>query len=104
MARLVHMVLLFAAFASYKTSAADLYAEFELPDCEFDTEVQFYTSEIDVSGLPEACYSDLHLTTIGFLIQVCVANNHECLSQQPCDSSCKIPSSPQDVTDDVETR
>lgn len=49
----------------------------DLEPCEFDTEVQFYTADIDVLNLPEACYEQEteratidHLTTIGFLIQV----------------------------------
>ena len=76
MAHLIHIALLFVAFASYKTLAKDLNTVYgQLPDCEFDMEVQFYTSEIDVSGLPEGCYESIdnidHLTTIGFIIQVC---------------------------------
>jgi hypothetical protein len=93
MARLIHILLLFVAFASCKTLAADLYADSKLPDCEFDTEVQFYTSEIDVSGLPEACYNDVHLTTIGFLIQVCVFSYvcfHSIMFSLKFDSSCTI--------------
>lgn len=42
----------------------------DLPTCELDTEIQFFTAEFDVLDLPEACYDEKHLTTLGFLIQV----------------------------------
>lgn len=37
-----------------------------LPECELDTEVEFYESDITVDGLSESCSSEMDL---GFLIQ-----------------------------------
>jgi len=45
-------------------------ANAQLPECELDTEVEFYSADIDVEGLSDECASlDEHLFTVGFLIQ-----------------------------------
>lgn len=49
----------------------------DLPECEFDTEVQFYTADIDVLQLPEACSEGFHLSTIGFILQDVVSDVEE---------------------------
>lgn len=47
------------------------------PACELGTEIQFYTAEFDILGLPEECYEKKHLTTIGFIIQDVIYNVEE---------------------------
>lgn len=68
MTKLVYCLLISVRLLSLSFAATPL-AE-SLPKCELDTETQFYNAEFDILDLPEACYDNTHLTTLGFLIQV----------------------------------
>jgi len=64
MVALLHLLVALATLTSIAYATSN-----DLPKCEFDTEIQFYNAEIDILDLPEACYDDNNLMTIGFIIQ-----------------------------------
>ena len=72
----VRAIAILATLLLPAASALPTTTNNDLQKCEFDTEVQFYTADIDVLDLPEACHEENELATIGFLIQVSPAERH----------------------------
>jgi hypothetical protein len=66
--KLLYCIFVYVRLLSLSSAATP--ATESLPTCELNTEIQFYTAEFDILGLPEACNENTHLTTLGFLIQV----------------------------------
>lgn len=69
---LQHLLLV----ASLQLSHSALASSDDLPECEFDTQVQFYNVDIDVLNLPENC-RDPDLINIGFITQDVVDETEE---------------------------
>lgn len=66
--RLGALLFVLATLASLAIASADVDPTGDLPECENDTEIQFYNAKIGIMELTESC-TDPDLFTIGFLIQ-----------------------------------
>lgn len=62
---LVLACIVYLTFAKCGGNSDD-YSDDNLPECEFDTEVQFYNIDIDVLELPELC-TDFDLSSFRML-------------------------------------